>query len=292
MGDTNKHIRRSVTRVKKDRKEYFIWCDESDSKGRYYSNFYGGVLVSSLHLKEVHSRLLAACNELHLKDEIKWHKVSSHYLAKYQSIMDVLFELVKENKIKIRIMFRQNAHKATNLTQRHKEEEFFILYYQFIKHAFGLAYTENREETFVRMYFDYLPDTIARRQAFKEHIRGLQSKREFQLAGIKIRKEDIAEVDSKRHLLLQMIDVVLGSICFRLNDKHKEIPEGKKRRGKRTVAKEKLYKYINKKIREIKPGFNIGANTGIEGKEDYWLHPYRHWNFKPSEFEVDETQYK
>jgi len=89
-----------------------------------------------------------------------------------------------------------------------------------------------------------------------------------------------------------MLDVVLGSICFRLNDKHKEIPEGKKRRGKRTIAKEKLYKHINKNIRIIKPAFNVGANTGIKTKEDYWFHPYRHWNFKPKEYQIDSNLFK
>jgi hypothetical protein len=112
------------------------------------------------------------------------------------------------------------------------------------------------------------------------------------LAGIKIRKQDIAEVDSKKHLLLQVIDVVLGAICFKLNNKHKEIPEGKKRRGKRTRAKEKVYKHINKKIREIRKGFNVGISIGVARKEDHWLHPYRHWRFIPSEFEIDETFFK
>jgi hypothetical protein len=28
-------------------KEYIIFCDESDASGKYYSNFYGGVLVGS-----------------------------------------------------------------------------------------------------------------------------------------------------------------------------------------------------------------------------------------------------
>ncbi len=26
-------------------REYIIFCDESDKKGRFYSNFYGGVMV-------------------------------------------------------------------------------------------------------------------------------------------------------------------------------------------------------------------------------------------------------
>ncbi|HEV7330433.1 MAG TPA: DUF3800 domain-containing protein [Flavisolibacter sp.] len=293
MAKTKQHVRKAALRPKKNSREYFIWCDESDSKGKFCSNFYGGVLVKSTDLAEVQATLRQACRKLHFFDEIKWHKVSQHYVEKYKKAMDVFFQLVAEEKIKVRIMFTQNAYVATRLTDRHTTEEFFILYYQFIKHAFGLPYSNNTEdEIYLRLYFDYLPDTLERRQVFKEYIRGLQTSRPFQLAKMKIRKQDIAEVDSKKHLVLQLLDVVLGAMCFRLNNKHREIPPGKKRRGKRTVAKEKLYKHINQKLRQLRPGFNVGANTGIEKKEDYWLHPYRHWVFRPSAFEIDTALFK
>ena len=44
---------------------------------------------------------------------------------------------------------------------------------------------------------------------------------------------------------------------------------------------EKLYKYINRKIRELKPGFNIGESTATVNPEDRWFYPYSHWSFKP-----------
>jgi hypothetical protein len=289
----NHHTRKATIRLKKNSKEYFIWCDESDSKGKYCSNFYGGVLVRSEHLREVQASLQQICKKLHLFDEIKWHKVSQHYVEKYMNLMDTFFKFIEEDKVKVRIMFTQNAYVATHLTERHKTEEFFILYYQFIKHAFGLPFSNNTDnDIYLRLYFDYLPDTLERRQVFKEYIKGLQTTRNFRLARLKIRKQDITEVDSKRHLLLQMLDVVLGSMCFSLNNKHKEIPPGKKRRGKRTIAKEKLYKHINKKLRKLRTGFNVGANTGIISKQDYWKHSYRHWSFRPSEFEIDTELFK
>ena len=80
---------------------------------------------------------------------------------------------------------------------------------------------------------------------------------------------------SHNHLPLQFVDVVLGSIAFRLNRRHL----GK---SNRTKAKTELYKHINKKIREIYPNFNIGKSTGK--KDDFtnlWKHPYRHWEFSP-----------
>ena len=85
-------------------------------------------------------------------------------------------------------------------------------------------------------------------------------------------------------VLAQCLDVVLGAMAFRLNDKHLEKPPGEKRRGKRTVAKERLYKAILADIRQLKPGFNIGISTGTGGDPTArWKAPYLHWRFVPSE---------
>ena len=82
-------------------------------------------------------------------------------------------------------------------------------------------------------------------------------------------------------------------MAFRLNDMHKVKPPGERTRGKRTIAKEKVYKHISQRIRDIYPNFNIGITRGKEGdSRNYWNHPYRHWSFKPKEFEVVEDRFK
>ena len=116
---------------------------------------------------------------------------------------------------------------------------------------------------------------------------------QFRAAGVAFRQDQIAEVSSHNHVLLQCLDVVLGAMCFRLNDKHKEKPPGEKRRGRRTIAKEKLYRFILGRIRQIYPNFNIGDSTGTQGNlANRWQHPYRHWKFVPQEHEVDDTKCK
>ncbi len=47
-------------------RELSIYCDESDSKGKHFENFYGGALVESVHLEEVIARLQAKKDELNL----------------------------------------------------------------------------------------------------------------------------------------------------------------------------------------------------------------------------------
>ena len=48
---------------------YYIWTDESDTMGKYYANFYGGILVQSKHLNEVLERLSAIVKEVGLENE-------------------------------------------------------------------------------------------------------------------------------------------------------------------------------------------------------------------------------
>lgn len=271
-------------------RELIIYCDESDISGKHFSNFYGGVLVESTHLAEVAERLENTKLELNLSAEVKWQKISEAYADKYIAFIEEIFALVREGKMKFRIMFTQNYFAAAGLTRKQRDETFFILYYQFVKHAFGLRYAGTAsQQTNVRMYFDKLPDTQEKCAAFKGFVLGLNRNTDFARAGIVLAQNQIAEIDSKEHVILQSLDIILGAMQFRLNDKHLEKPPGQRTRGKRTRAKEKVYKRINALIRQLYPGyaFNIGISTGKDGDpRSYWTDPYRHWLFMPTEVEI------
>ncbi len=89
------------------------------------------------------------------------------------------------------------------------------------------------------------------------------------------------------------MDIVLGAMAFRLNNLNKQKLPGTNKRGKRTIAKEKLYKHILSHIRQLGyPHFNIGISTGSPNQESRWTDPYRHWSFTPHEFTIDEGKYK
>ncbi len=272
-------------------KEYLIFCDESLKIGKYYSNFYGGLIIGASQYQKITEKLNKAKNELNLFMELKWKKVSERYLDKYLKFIEYFFKEIGKSNIKIRIMFQQNAYKPNKLTKEQKDNQYFLLYYQFIKHAFGLNEIKaNDKGTKIRLYFDRFPHTKEKVEQFKGFIHALQKNAKLRAANIKIAKEDITEVDSKKHVLLQGLDIVLGAMAFRLNDKHKEKLPGKKRRGNKTVAKEKLYKQINKKIWEIYPNFNIGITTG--SKKGRWDLQYSHWKFTAKNSEYKESKTK
>lgn len=274
--------------------DYILYCDESIKEGKFFSNFYGGALICGTHFDKVNKSLNEKKQELGLNGEIKWSKVTENYLDKYLQMISFFFDYINKNIIKIRIMFTQNCRVPTKLTREQKENEFHILYYQFFKHVFGFQYCNCPDRPiYLKPYFDSLPDTKEKNEIFKDFIFNLQYDPIFFNNQIKIRREDIAEVKSHDHVILQCMDIILGSMQFRLNNLHLEKPKGSQRRGKRTIAKEKLYKHINSLIRNIYPGFNIGLTTSIGNDiSNIWHHPYRHWLFVSSDSEYDDTKTK
>ncbi len=266
-------------------KEYILFCDESDRAGKYYSNFYGGLMVAASSYETISSSLNKLKQELNLFGEVKWEKVTELYLERYVKLVQHFFTHMRGGGVRIRIMFRQNANEPTALTNEHFDNEYFLLYYQFIKHGFQLASPpSSHRRPSLRLYFDQFPDTSEKATLFRVFLIKMLHAMPFQ-----IRDDAITEVRSHEHVLLQCLDIVMGAMAFRLNDKHKEKIPGTRRRGKRTKAKEKLYKIILKEIRGIHPRFNIGISTRA-GRE--WETVYAHWSFKPKEmeFKADRTK--
>ena len=67
---------------------------------------------------------------------------------------------------------------------------------------------------------DDIPLKGVEKKTFKDYIFALNFDKEFKNSNIRIRMSDICEVNSSDHILLQFMDLILGSICFRLNNKH------------------------------------------------------------------------
>lgn len=251
--------------------------------------FMGGALVKVADIQEIEKELNAKKDELNLKGEIKWSKVTGNYLDKYMEMINLFFSFIKAGKIKVRIMFAQNAHVSDGLTKEQTDNEYSILYYFFLKDAFGMKYSNStpyKTKVNFSLYLDDLPCSKEQKEIFKKSL--FRNNVGFQQNNVEI--TEFVEIDSKKHVIQQCMDIILGSMNFKLNDFDKIKDEKTGKRSKRTIAKEKLYKVINKNIREIRKNFNIGITTGINGDQsNYWKHLYRHWNFISSYSHFDET---
>ena len=76
-------------------KEFILFCDESDRRGKYYSNFYGGVITGSSQYQRLTDLLNNKKADLNLYQEVKWEKVTEQYLEKYMELIRVFFEEVR-----------------------------------------------------------------------------------------------------------------------------------------------------------------------------------------------------
>lgn len=269
---------------------YLVYCDESDSKGKYFSNFYGGALIKASDRQIIEDALAASKAAENIHGEVKWTKTSEAYEEKYKVFISTFFDFIATNQVKMRIMFTQNINQRNNFAADDLDNEYFLLYYQFLKHAFGLRDCNPllKSEVGVSVYLDDVPQKKEAFDEFKDYLSSLSTYPIFRRNKVTIEKQNISGVNSKSHNILQAVDLILGAMQFRLNDKHLEKPKGQRVRGKRTRAKERLYKFVHKKICEVRPNFNIGVTTGHKtGREDRWNDPYRHWVFIPHDSVAD-----
>jgi len=241
-------------------------------------------LVSASKETHISAALNAKKQELNLNGEIKWTKISENYVEKYCDMIRLFFDYVRSGDIRVRIMFRKTKNQYAPDERPIKAERYFKLYYQFIKHAFGFATdVKVTGNYYVHILMDELPDRTEKANDFKRYLCEMPTYRDFEHSGMHIRERDIAEVHSHDHVLLQCVDIVLGAMQFRLNNLHKAIPDGEHRRGKKTIAKEKVSRCISEEIYSIHPRFNIGISTGDRGMQyPHWESPYEHWEFIPN----------
>jgi hypothetical protein len=277
-------------------REYIIFCDESEKKGAYFSNFYGGVRVGAKQLLPATNRLNALKQELGITSEVKWSKTDLTNGDRYRKIVTAFFDEIAAKRLVMRMMFTQNALTAKGLTAEHHSQAYYILYYQFLKHGFGLRHMPpHLTPPRLRVYLDEIGDTKEQLAKFRGFIAGLAQDVYIRKTGLTIAEEDITEVRSHDHVILQCLDVVLGSIAFRLNDKHLARDPNTRRKGNRTKAKEQLYKTVRAEIARVtgKTHFNVGSSTGLSVMPvGRWSDGYLHWLFRPSEFVYDAAKTK
>lgn len=274
-------------------KEILVYCDESAKKGPHFSNFYGASIVLSEHVHLVESKIRQSILNSGLTCEVKWNNISPSTEGRFCDIASTYFEQIRNGNVRFRAMFTHNVFRPIGLTNDHIRQQYFLLYYQFIKNGLGLKYYRNAHgPRDIRLIFDQFPQTGSQVYEFRQFLLAL-NKDTFSRNGLCLKNEKIGEARSHDHPILQCTDLVLGSIQFKLNGLDKIRPEGKARRGKKTRSKERVYRHILTKIQEIYPHFNIGISTGHGGDiANRWNHSFRHWKLVPENHTYDESAEK
>ena len=275
-------------------KRYILFCDESDSRGTFYSNFYGGALIEASKQAAIEAELQEVKDEVNIfAGEMKWSKIGPRYRDKYIAFVNAFFDIVERGDVKLRVMFTHNQH-VPNLDEYRVGNDYFPLYYQFIKHAFGLRYCVPKGGTAsASVLLDDLPSDLKSIAEFKGYLSSLSNFPIWSRAGFSIAYEDITDVDSRKHNIMQGLDIVLGSMSSRLNEKHTRPHPPAKRRTKRARAKSDVYDIIKTRVKRLHPNFNFGVSTSTKGVPRVKFDgAYRHWLFVPSNATHDPSRTK
>lgn len=178
---------------------YLIYCDESEDKGPFYGNFYGGALVRENDRERVNERLDKIKTDHKIQGEMKWTKICDYNESAYISFVDEVFNILDENIMKMRIMFTQNINRKDHI-EYEPTNEFLVLYYQFLKHAFGLRYCNPLQLHTIHfsVYLDEVPTKREDFATFKRYLSSLSDFPVFNRNKIQISYDDITDVDSKK----------------------------------------------------------------------------------------------
>lgn len=267
-------------------KAVHIFCDESDDKGPIFSNFYGGILIRDQHLANVRGILQGFKDTNGITGEMKWSKINKQNFEQYIGFTEKIFDFIDSDTIKARILFTENKKTPISVVQYEPEFRFTRLYYQFIKHSFGLKYCNrgNPQPVMVHIGFDNLPINSNQKHVFKDFITAIPQLADFYEANVIIKRENIREYESHEEVLAQAVDLILGGVQFRLNKKHAARDPATGKIGLKTKAKIKVYEYLAQRMGRTRRFFNLGISTGLDlDHTNKWKHSYRHWNFKAGE---------
>lgn len=258
---------------KKDRAEkYIIICDESSKYGNNYSYFYGGAMIKESEYEKT-SQILESYKSQFGLHELKRTKITKANYKQYIDILEFFFVFVKAGKIKIRIMFSPN-YELIKFDRHSQNESFIKLYHTFIINAFNIFYA--RKPINIRLIFDDLPETKSKNQLFKKLLKSkIVNNTKIDTNKVYTSDDRMEEVDSKKHIILQCVDVIVGLTDFILNTSNDDI-----KKSERAKARYEVWKCIESNILAINPNFELTRTTQPVYSHKAWQSSYRHFVYR------------
>ncbi|MDE6586460.1 MAG: hypothetical protein K2K80_07265, partial [Clostridia bacterium] len=184
---------------------------------------------------------------------------------------DLFFTYVRSSDIKARVMFSKNEE--LDVLPKSIDETYCKFYYLFLRYAFSIYYAKCNIS--LRLIFDDLPETKAACEKLKSYlVNNLNIVTVNRGNKVNLIAKDIEEVDSKKHMVLQCMDVIMGLVDFHLNATKEE------RESKRGQARSSVWKFILSKIYEIHENFILTDTTAPIYSHKGWRDQYKHFVFK------------
>lgn len=186
-----------------------VFADESrQTEDRYM--VIGGVVVTQSYEKTILEKIREFREMKKYPWEFKWHKLSPSKLAEYRGFVDILFDCTEY------IHFKAIVVDTTEYDRQMEDNElgYYKLIYQFLLHGFGQYLQPDDRWVIIldkRTTKYYKLSTL-----WAILNKGINKK--YKVGKNLVRF--IRPMDSKKHNLIQMSDVIIGAIGYEMNGYH------------------------------------------------------------------------
>lgn len=268
------------------------WTHGSTPPNRYWC-FFGGVFGLEADLGRLESALLRVRGTVKRPMEVKWSNVSKQSLPLYCELVDEFFRMLKELPIHYRQIFLDRANVVTAVggtLQPSDLDTQFKICYQFLKHAFGLRYLPSAQDgcdqIFIRLDNHSSQEHTGLLKQFAQELPRYLNRPDLVV--------DVSFVNSKKHLRMQLCDVLMGAAGSHGNKMHLRRQEGQRGMSEKQKVRQQLALHVYHTMRRFdaetrgSSAFNWFETTGHSGDLANRLnHKLRIWKFKPTAYQRD-----
>jgi hypothetical protein len=190
---------------------YHVFCDESCISDRYH--VIGGLIIHRSKEEKIKKHIDSFRIKTNMTKELKWTKIKNQKLDQYIEFANIGLDLFQYNAAHFHVMI-MDSHKFNHkrFSAGSAETTFYKMMYQFVLHKFG-KYLKPQDR--FSLFLDQRSTSYSLQEFKLIMNRGL--KKRYSLATAPLR--DVVPVNSKNHDLIQMADVFMGAVGFRVNAK-------------------------------------------------------------------------
>jgi len=175
----------------------------------------GGLLLNAKSLRELKDRVDQYRLEYGMIYELKWSKISKQRLPHYKALVDLVVDMINENRVNIRTLI-VDTHKLDHkrFNDGDSETGFYKMYYQLLYNCFGCDYHRHKNR------FVVFPDQKPGKYVLGELKSRLNNAMFYKQGNRHSPFGSIEASDSKKQDFIQIIDVIIGAIGYHKNGLH------------------------------------------------------------------------
>jgi len=278
---------------------YEIWADEAWTHcglplNRYWC-FFGGIMGPQSDLERLDIELSKVKSAFNIQGEVAWGNVRGRNLNGYRAFVDCALDLIQRTDLRFRQVFLDRSlirlNEQGTITPIADLDLQYRIYYQFLKHAFGLRFLPPAKGPGPDRVLIRLDDHSSQRhkrdlETFVTGLPGTLGRRDLDV--------EVTFRDSAKSCRLQACDLLIGAAGSHGNKAHlRRAPNQRGKTPKQQVRYE-MAKYVYNKLRALdasergSAAFNWFESTGLSGQiRNLFDYKLRIWKFKPALYHID-----